>query len=316
MEVYLGIDVGKFSLDVHVTPISQSFAVNNDKAGLKSLVAKIKGYIKEGHTIKLVLCEATGGYEKPLVTTLKACNMPLHVAHANKVRNFAKATGKFAKTDKLDAKILSDYASVLKPKSDDQFISKELQVLKDLQIRKRQLLTDITKERSRLDKNISMDLIKSIKRHITWLKQELKLVQNGIDSFIAGHEDIKAQVDLITSIPGVGQTTASVVLTDMPELHTISDKQAAALAGLAPMNKDSGTKSGKRFITGGRASVRTSLYMATVASIRSNYLITNFYQRLRAKGKPAKVAIVAAMHKLLLIIKSVINRQSKWVETI
>lgn len=242
--------------------------------------------------------------------------MPLHVAHANKVRNFAKATGKFAKTDKLDAKILSDYASVLKPKSDDQFISKELQVLKDLQIRKRQLLTDITKERSRLDKNISMDLIKSIKRHITWLKQELKLVQNGIDSFIAGHEDIKAQVDLITSIPGVGQTTASVVLTDMPELHTISDKQAAALAGLAPMNKDSGTKSGKRFITGGRASVRTSLYMATVASIRSNYLITNFYQRLRAKGKPAKVAIVAAMHKLLLIIKSVINRQSKWVETI
>jgi transposase len=250
------------------------------------------------------------------VKTLKAHHIPLHVAHPNKVRNFAKATGNFAKTDKLDAKILSDYATVFKPKPkpDDHFISSELQSLKDLQIRKKQLLDDLARERNRLDKNISKDLCKSINRHISWLEKELKTVHEVIDKFIAEHETVKAQVDLITSIPGVGQATASAILTDLPEINTLADKKLVALAGLAPMNRDSGTKNGKRFIAGGRAFIRASLYMATISSIKHNHLIKKFYQKLRAKGKPAKVAIVAAMHKLLLVIKSVINRQSKWVE--
>lgn len=316
MEIFFGIDVGKFTLDVHASAVDQSFSVNNDQAGLKELAKKMNDYLKDGHDIKLVVCEATGGYERQLVNFLKAQNAPVHVAHANKVRNFAKATGKFAKTDKLDAKILSDYARVFqpKPKPDIHTISEDLQLLKDLQTRRKQLLDNLTKEKNRLDKNINKDLAKSINRHIIWLKRELKTVGQDIDKFIAEHDAVKTQVDLIASIPGVGQITAVVILTDLPEINTVTDKQLSSLTGLAPINRDSGTKSGKRHITGGRANVRTALYMATIASIKFNHLIKEFYQRLRAKGKPAKVAIVAAMHKLLMIIKSIINRQTGWIE--
>lgn len=316
MELFLGIDVGKFALDVYIDALQESFCIKNNQAGLKELIKKTNSYVQDGYNIKLVVCEATGGYEKPLVNVLKLHGIPLHVAHANKVKNFARATGRFAKTDKLDAKILSDYAMVFKVKPNESSISEELSSLKDFQIRRKQLLADLSKEKNRLDKNISKGLIKSINRHIKWLEHELNMLSESIEEFIDEHIDIKERVKLITSIPGVGKTTASIILTDLPEINTISDKQLSCLAGLAPMNRDSGTKNGKRYIKGGRAIVRTSLYMATIALIRCNYLIKEFYQRLRSKGKPAKVAIVAAMHKLLLIIKSVVCRQTKWVDNI
>jgi len=314
MELFFGIDVGKFILDIHVNPLNQIFSVNNDQTGIKKLLKKINNYTKSEHCTKLIVCEATGGYENLLVDLLRDQNIPIHVAHANKVRNFAKATGKFAKTDKIDANILSDYAMVFKPKPNAYVIDKELKALKDLQIRRRHLMDDLIKEQNRLDKNIDKELAKSINRHIKWLKQEIKLVDRKIDAFILEHKDIKAQIDLITSIPGVGQITASAILTNLPEIKSVDNKQLSALIGVAPMNKDSGTKSGKRRIIGGRANVRNSLYMAAVASIRSNHMISKFYKRLRDKGKPAKVAIVAAMHKLLFIIKSVLKRQTVWIE--
>lgn len=310
MELFFGIDVGKFVLDVNVRPFNESFNVNNDKAGLRELIKKIKVYLNDGHCMKLTVCEATGGYEKLLVSVLHFQQLPVHVAHANKVRNFAKATGKFAKTDKLDASILSDYAMVFKPKADECKINDELKVLKDLQTRRRQLQDDLIKENNRLDKNISPGLIKSIRKHIRWLESAIKSVDKATTKFIEDHDNIKTQIELLTSIPGIGQNTASAILTDLPEINTVDGKQLSALAGVAPMNRDSGTKSGRRYISGGRANIRTVLYMATIASIRCNKLIQTFYKRLRDKGKPAKVAIVAAMHKLLLVIKSVINRQS------
>lgn len=316
MELFFGIDVGKFSFDVHVDPLSESFNVQNNKAGLKEFIERIRTYLRDGHEVKLVVCEATGGYEKLLVEFLKNNDLPIHVAHANKVRNFAKAIGKLAKTDKLDAVVIADYARRLKPPADTRRTDRDLKRLQGLQLRRRQLLVDLEKEKSRLDKPIDKDLQRSIQRHIDWIKGEIKSLDKNIGKFIKEREAIKKKIDLITSIPGVGRNTAVVILTSLPEIESLENKQLSALVGVAPMNKDSGTKNGKRCIIGGRLYVRNFLYMATIAGIRFNHLVRSFYKRLRDKGKSAKVAIVAAMHKLLFIIKAVLQRQSVWVENL
>lgn len=316
MELFFGIDVGKNVLDIHVCPLDKSFRINNNEAGLKELINKLKHYCDEKHCIKLVVCESTGGYEKLLVRYLRTHNIPIHIAHPNKVRNFARAIGRSAKTDKIDAGILSEYALKFQPEPQIYEISDELRRLKELQIRRKQLTEEMIRETNRLDKGISSDLNKSINRHVVWIKGEIALIDKEINKFIREHEEIKSQVVLIESIPGVGKITASIILTDLPEIIMLDDKKLSALAGVAPMNRDSGNKKGKRHIIGGRANLRRLLYMATIASIRFNPVVSAFYKRLREKGKPAKVAIVAAMHKLLFIIKAVLKRQSVWVETL
>ncbi len=316
MELFFGVDVGKHILDVHICPFGKSFSVNNNEAGIKELIKRIEDSTADEHQLKLVVCESTGGYEKLLVRSLREHNIPIHVAHSNKVRNFARALGKFAKTDKIDASILSEYASKFQPKPQEGEISEDLRQLKELQVRRSQLMEEMTRETNRLDKGVSADLSKSINRHVKWLKNEIGLIEKEIKKFIAEHKEIKSQVDLMESIPGVGKITASIILTDLPEIRTLEDKKLSALAGVAPMNRDSGSKKGRRRIIGGRATLRKFLYMATIASIRFNHVIRSFYQRLRKKDKPAKVAIVAAMHKLLFIIKSVLQRQSVWVENL
>jgi len=312
LELFVGIDVGKSFLDIHIDGLNQSLTIPNNTISIQNLLKRFTDLLREGHLIKLIVCEATGGYEKLLVEALRKNQFPIHRAHANKVRNFAKATGKFAKTDKIDARILSNYAKVFNPKPNNNQLTEEVSQLKDWQLRRNQLIDDLTKERNRLDKNISKSLAQSIKRHVQWLEKELENIAQIIQSHIDCHKGIKEAIDLIISIPGIGSVTACAILTDLPEIYSSTGKQLTALVGVAPMNRDSGTKTGKRYILGGRAHLRKALYMATVACLKWNHLIREFYLKLKKKGKPTKVAIVAAMHKLLLVIKSVITRNSKW----
>lgn len=312
MDLFIGIDVGKFSLDIYISGLNQSITVDNNKVGFQSLIKMLAPPLKEDHVIKLIVCEATGGYEKPVVEALRRNNFPVHIAHANKVRNFAKATGKFAKTDKIDARILSGYAKVFNPKPTNKQLTEEVGQLKAWQLRRSQLIDDLTREKNRLDKNIDKPLAQSIKRHVQWLEKELERIEQIIHNHVDCHLKIKEAIDLITSIPGIGCVTACAILTDLPEIYSSTGKQLTALVGIAPMNRDSGTKTGKRYIQGGRAPLRKALYMATIACLKWNPFIREFYLTLKKKGKPTKVAIVAAMHKLLLVIKSVITRNSKW----
>lgn len=272
----------------------------------------LKNLQKKEHVVQLVICEATGGYERLLSIMFKASEIPIHVAHPNKVRNFAKATGQFAKTDRIDAKILSDFAKVFKPSSDVIFLTPELETLQVLFIRRQQLLEDKIRENNRLDKHLIDLLRQSIEKHVLWIEMELKNLEKLIFEQVEMHDEIKKSIELFSSVPGIGVLTAVSLLTGLPELGNIGDKQLAALVGVAPLNQDSGKKIGKRYIKGGRNSIRKNLYMAAVASIRFNPDMKKFYQRLRAKGKAAKVALTGVIRKLLIVLNSIARRGTPW----
>jgi transposase len=314
MELYVGIDIGKSNLDVSLNNTAIRFL--NSQIGIEKIIKLFKKYEKKGFIIKLVICEATGGYQDNLATALAENNYPVHVAHPNKVKAFASSLGILAKTDKLDAGSLSAYGSKFQLTANYKPLPTEQKELQTLIQRRRQLIEEKIRETNRLDKPIRESARKSIESHVDWIEKEIERIQQEINALIENHSDLKASINLLKSIPGIGNLTAAILLTSLPELGKIEDKSLCALAGVAPINQDSGSYKGKRQIKGGRSIIRESLYMATISSIRCNSVIKNFYQRLRAKGKPAKVAIVAAMHKLLLIINSVFKRQTSWVESL
>jgi transposase len=243
---------------------------------------------------------------------LRTAGFPIHVAHPNKIRNFAKAIGKFAKTDKIDAKILSEFSRVFKPHADGSALTPELETLQVLCLRRQQLLDEKIRETNRLDKQLVDVLRKSIDKHVIWLKDEIKAVEKLIEEHLTLHETIKKSVELLKSVPGIGALTAISLLTGLPELGCLEDKKLAALVGVAPLNRDSGKTIGKRYIKGGRKSVRKSLYMAAVVSVRFNPDMKVFYQRLRQKGKAAKVALIAVIRKLLILLNHVARRRTPW----
>jgi len=310
MELYVGVDVSKMSLDLHIN--NKDYKVENSENGIKEFIQILYGQKKEGYTIKLIICEATGGYERLLVNMFLAAKFPIHVVHAAKVRYFAKACGKFAKTDKIDAKLLSEFASVFKPSPDSISLTPELGVLRSLLLRRKQLIAEKVRENNRLDKHILAVLRGSIEKHSKWLTKEIDKVEALIRQQVQKHENIKATVKLLTSIPGIGILTAVALLTELPELGQIGSKQLAALVGVAPLNQDSGKKSGKRYTNGGRSAIRRDLYMAAIVSIRCNPDMKAFYKRLRSKGKAAKVAIIAVIRKLLILLNDVAHRKTPW----
>lgn len=313
MELYIGVDVSKTKLDVYINDIAKrEYEFENSKLGIEKLIELLENLQSKNNVIQLVVCEATGGYERLLSIMLRAVNIPIHVAHANKVRNFAKATGKFAKTDKIDAKILNEFAQVFRPSSDTISLTPELDSLRALFIRRQQLLDEKVRENNRLDKHILDKLRESIEKHIKWIEKELKEIDTLINQQIEAHEQIKNSVELLKSVPGIGVLTAIALLTDLPELGQIGDKQLAALVGVAPLNRDSGKMTGKRYIKGGRGSIRKSLYMAAVVSVRFNPDMKMFYQRLRSKGKATKVALTAVIRKLLTLLNAIIYRKTPW----
>lgn len=307
MKQVAGIDVGKYILDVSVNG-QKLQRCENTADGIQRLIK----YLQET-PVDLVVCEATGGYERELVNALQAVSIPVHVAHPNKVRAYAKALGQLAKTDRLDAEVLRTYGEHLELPAQAQQDAQTLQ-LRELLRRRQQLVGIRSEEKNRLEHRTDSLKSESISRHITWLDEEIKVVEQAYREHLAQTERLARQASLYQSVRGIGELTAVTLLSELPELGQLSGPALTSLVGLAPWSQDSGKQRGYRAIRGGRASVRKALYMAALSAIRYDSGIKTFYQRLRKRGKPGKVALVAVMRKLLLMLNAVEKRGTPWVE--
>jgi len=308
MEVSLisvGIDVSKAQLDVEIRPSGEKQSLANDKVGIKALV---KWLAKIAPT--LIVMEATGGYERQVMRALVSADLPAVVVNPRQVRDFAKATGQLAKTDSIDAGVLAHFAEVIRPalRPLPDAVTVELRALT---ARRRHLLEMIAAENNRLEMT-SKAVRKSIKAHVGYLEQALERINQELDRAIEQSPIWKENEDLLRSAKGIGPVTSRTLLAELPELGTLDRKQIAALVGVAPFNRDSGSLKGRRSIWGGRAPVRCALYMATLVATRRNPVIRDFYNRLIAKGKLFKVALVACMRKLLTILNSMIKHKTRW----
>ena len=303
---FVGIDVAKRRLDVAERPSGEAWSAANDVAGIAALIERLN----TGGSISLIVLEATGGYEIPVVAALTTVGLPVVVVNARQVRDFARALGKLAKTDSIDASVLAHFAEAVRPEV--RGLPDELtQTLQSWLARRRQLLEMLQAEERRLAIAVS-GIRPQIQRHVEWLRQQLRDIDAELQSLIRGSAVWREQENLLRTVPGVGPVLATTLLADLPELGRLNRRQIAALVGLAPLNWDSGQQRGTRHIWGGRASVRTALYMATLSAIRCNPIIRGFFERLSAAGKPRKVAVVACMRKLLTILNAMMQRRVGW----
>jgi transposase len=302
---YVGIDVAKEHLDLAVAgeTSSERFAYTAD--GLKRLLARLRPL-----AAPQVIVEATGGLEVRLMSELWAAQLPVARINPKRVREFAKASGRLAKTDRLDAQLLAQFGVALQPAA-TPLPSEQGQVLADWVSRRRQLVEMRSMEQNRLA-SAATALQPSLRKHIAWLDAEIATLENDIDDFIQGTPEWAAKDVLLQSAPGIGALTARTLLADMPELGTIDRKKIAALVGVAPYSRDSGHSHGKRFIHGGRRSVRSALYMATLSATRFNTTIRTFYHHLLQAGKAKKVALVACMRKLLTMLNAMLRDNRPW----
>ena len=302
---WVGIDVCQKYLDVYVRPLEKLFQVTNDEDGIRKLT-KILSEIKP----KLIVLEATGGMELNAATQLTQAKLSVAIINPRQARDFAKATGQLAKTDAIDARVLAHFADAIRPEV--RHISDESsRHLEDLVARRRQLSDMITAEKNRRrGKTSSVQL--DIDEHIEWLKKRLKEIESQISKEIAVNDNWKQKMDLLTSVPGIGEVVAVTLISSLPELGTISHKSISYLVGVAPLNRDSGKFRGKRKIWGGRAKIRSVLYMAALVAVRFNPVIKAFYERLLNKGKLKKVALTACMHKLLIILNAMTKNNQAW----
>ncbi len=302
---FVGIDVSKSQLDLASRPTGEGLLVSNDAGGIAQGVAYLQK-IKP----TLIVLEATGGLEAPLVRSLVEAALPVVVVNPRHVRHFGQATGRLAKTDVLDAGLLAQFAEAVRPTL-RPMPNAQARELAAIMSRRRQLVEMITAE-----KNRRLSAPKRVQRritaHITWLETELGRVDEDLDQAIRDSPVWKAQEDLLRSVPGIGPVMSRTLLADLPELGLLNRKQIAALVGVAPFNRDSGAHRGKRSIWGGRAHVRSTLYMATLAATRYNGVIRHFYLRLRAAGKAPKVALTACMRKLLTILNAMMKYRKPW----
>jgi len=303
--VFVGIDVAKASLDVAVHPTTERWTLaytEREVAGLLSRLAALAP--------ALVVLEATGGLEGPLVGALAAAGLPVVVVNPRQVRDFAKATGLLAKTDALDAAVLAHFAAAVRP-TPRALPDAATQALAALVTRRRQLVAMLTAERNRLS-SAPRALRAEIQAHIRWLQRRLGRLDEDLHQAIRTSPAWRAQDDLLQSVPGVGPVLARTLLASLPELGHLDRKAIAALVGVAPLNRDSGTFRGRRRVWGGRAAVRAVLYMGTLVAVRHNPVLRAFYQRLRAAGKLPKVALTACMRKLLTILNAMLKQQTRW----
>ena len=303
---FVGIDVAKDRLDIHVRPSGEAFAVARDGEGLAALAERL-GSLKP----ELVVLEATGGFEATVASAIAAAGLPLAVVNPRQIRDFARAIGRLAKTDALDAEVIARFAEMVRPEA-RQLASAEAQALGELVARRRQIIEMIGAETNRRRQLTQPRLLKGLDRHLKALQKALSELEQDIDDQIRGSPVWREKEDLLTSSPGIGPTIARTLIADLPELGSLDRRKIAALVGFAPFNRDSGTMRGKRHISGGRASVRSALYMAALTAVRCNPPVKALYARLRAAGKPAKVALVAAAHKLLTILNAMLREKTSW----
>lgn len=305
----VGIDVAKATLDVQVRPSDERWSVANDEAGIRTLVEQLRNLAPAQ-----VVLEATGGYQLAVVSALAAAALPVVVVNPRQVRDFAKATGRLAKTDRLDAAVLARFAEQVRPEA-RPLATADQQELDALLTRRRQLIEMLTAEKNRLGQVFvrgGKQVRKSLKTHIAFLERELHMTDTDLGDLVRQSPVWRERDDLLQSAPGVGPVLSRTILAALPELGQLDRKAIAALVGVAPLNRDSGTMRGKRMIFGGRAPVRTALYMGTLTATRCNPVIRAFYLRLVAAGKPKKVALTACMRKLLIILNAMVRQGTRW----
>jgi transposase len=305
MDCFIGIDVSKATLDIAALPDGESWTVPNDDRGLAELAPRLVALAPV-----LVVMEATGGFERLTAITLAKVGLPIAVVNPRQVRDFAKAMGQLAKTDALDAGMLADFAQRVRP-TPRPLPDEAAQLLDSLLTRRRQIVDMLTAEKNRL--GLARGPVKrDITQHIRWLEKRLSDVDGDLQDAVEASPLYQAKADLLRSVPGVGPVTALTLLATLPELGHLSRHQIAALVGVAPMNRDSGTMRGKRMVWGGRAPVRAVLYMAALVGRKHNPVLRVFYERLRAAGKPFKVAATACMRKLLTILNAMLHQNRRW----
>jgi transposase len=304
-QLFVGVDVSKARLDVAIRPSGDTLTVLHDEVGIAGLVTRLHAWQPAA-----VVLEATGDLESAVVSALAAAGLPVHVVNPRQVREFARATGRLAKTDALDAQILAQFAEVLHPVP-RPLPDEATQALSAVLTRRRQLIEMLTAEKNRLS-HARPALRKRIEAHIEWLTSELRRGDADLDTAIRHSPVWREQDDLLQSMPGVGPGLSRTMLAELPELGALSSKQLAALVGVAPHNRDSGTLRGKRTIWGGRAVVRTALYMAALVATKWNPVIKAIYHQFLARGKAKKVALVACMHKLLIILNAMVRHRTPW----
>ena len=302
---WVGIDVCQKYLDVYVRPQGKLFQETNNEVGISKLVQTLKKIQP-----KLIVIEATGGMEINAVVKLTQAGLAVAVINPRQARDFAKATGQLAKTDAIDAKVLAHFADAIRPEV-RQISDESSRQLEDLVQRRRQISDMITAEKNRR-RGKTNSVQASIDEHIEWLEQQLQEIESQIKSAIAINENWKQKMDLLTSVPGIGEVVAVTLISSLPELGTISHKSISYLVGVAPLNRDSGKFRGKRRIWGGRAKIRCVLYMAALVAVRFNPIIKAFYERLLQKGKLKKVALTACMHKMLILLNAMMKNNSSW----
>jgi len=307
VELFVGIDVSKAVLDIAVAPTGEAWSVTNSTEGMQQLVRRL-GEISP----KLIVLEATGGLERRAVAALAGASLPVVAVNPRQVRDFAKATGQLAKTDAIDAAVLALFADRIRPQV-RPLRDEETQELEALVVRRRQVVDMITAEKNRLiaappSKRVRTAIGKTIK----WLQKQLEEIDSDLDNAVKGSPIWREKDDLLQSVPGVGKVLSRTMLSLVPELGTLGKKQIAALIGVAPLNWDSGLHRGRRSIWGGRAQVRSVLYMGALVAARFNPVIRAFHARLVAAGKLPKVALVACMRKLLTILNAIVRDRTPW----
>lgn len=305
ISTFVGIDISKNSLDVHVLPAGNSMHVSNKTDGHRQLLDQLP---QPGTC--LVVVEATGGYERQLAAELAMGGHHVAVVNPRQVRDFAKGLGILAKTDRIDARVIARFGQHVQPRPLAEAHEKQAE-LSQLVTRRRQLVDLRTAENNRRELT-SKDVRKSIQQVVDTLNKEIKRVEKNILALVESDDDWKGKADLLQSTPGIGKTTAATLLSDLPELGNLNRQQIAALVGVAPLNRDSGQFRGRRSIWGGRASVRCTLYMAVLCAKRYNPVIRAFAERLNAQGKKPKVVTTACMRKLLVILNTMVKTNSHW----
>jgi len=310
--MFIGIDVAKSELVVATQPGSEPWAVPNDESGVRALVARIASLRPT-----LIVVEATGGFETLCVAALGAAGLPIVIVNPRQVRDFAKATGQLAKTDRIDAQVIALFADRVRPEV-RALPDEAARNLEAVITRRRQLIEMLIAERNRLGLatgSHQRPVKQSLKKHIAYLERELKMTDTDLAQLVRESPAWRDKDDLLQSVPGIGPVVSHTLLAELPELGQLDRRAIAKLVGIAPMSRDSGVWRGRRTIQGGRATVRTALYMAALVATRRNATIRTFYQRLIANGKPKKLALIACARKLLTILNQLIRTATPWTDT-
>jgi transposase len=304
-EINVGVDTGKTQLDIYIRPLNSYFVVSNDEVGIKEAIKTIKKY-----KVTRIVIEATGRLEQPFIIACAKANLPFVIANPVRIKKFAGAINQQAKTDKLDAQLIAYYAEVMKPEL-SQLKPEDIRLMSDLLSRRRQLMEMQTMEKNRLQ-IMPKEITSFIKPVLTVMKNQLDKIDNKLQKLIDSRDEYKIKNDIIQSVPGVGKVVAFNLISEMPELGYINNKEASSLVGVAPFNRESGSYKGNRMIRGGRSQIRTAMYMAMMSAIQCNRTFKEYYQRLVAAGKPKKVAIIACIRKLVITLNSMVRDGVYW----